>query len=223
MATRFYTDPTNAPTVSPDFVYAWDDTTQAVRRKLVIDTRGNNGSTDFEVTETATFYDEILFVQFVSEPLDSISATLPVMKNFFRFVESNAKANCTNKVRWGKCDSDGSNSVAISAAGYTSGPEFNDGDTTNLANRGWGESNGTDTAFSQGDRLIVEVGVYFDYAKVSSYTATISITDNHATTDLPENDTETAAYNSWFESGDTFTEASGEPATMKLGPMFAFA
>ena len=76
MATRFYTDPTNAPTVSPAFIGSWDDDTQAVRRKLVIDTPGNNGSTTFTVDETAAYNDRVCVVQFVSEPLDSISATL---------------------------------------------------------------------------------------------------------------------------------------------------
>ena len=57
MATRFYPDPTNAPTVSPSFSAAWSDTTQAVRRKLYLDSPGDNASTEFTVDETAGYND----------------------------------------------------------------------------------------------------------------------------------------------------------------------
>ena len=221
MATRFYTDPTNTPAVSPDFYFSWDDTTQAVRRKLVIDTHGNNDSIDFNVNETATFSDEICVAQFVSEPLDAISSAFEVFKTYFRCLESNAKANAFLLLYVLKCDSDGNNTYLI--GGPAVGTEFDGGV---LTNRGSSTGDLGDDSLSQGDRLIVEVGAYFVYSKDSGYNATISVTDNHAT-DLPENNTETAAYNSWIETGDTFTVASGDPdppwEVVKLGPMFAFA
>jgi len=220
MATRFYTDPTNAPTVSPAYVGSlWDDTTQAVRRKLVIDTAGNNASTDFNFNEVAAYNDYILAVQFVSEPLDAISATLSANKIVFRCLESNAKAQCFLFYYFGKCDSDGSNATKIDWA-----IDFTEFDNGVLTNRAAITGDILDKVFNQGDRLILEVGAKFSYSKVSGYNATINVTDNHAT-DLPENDTETAAYNSWIETGDTFTEASGDPPAevVKLGPMFAFA
>ena len=217
MATRFYTDPTNTPDVSPSFHTSWEDTTQAVRRKLVIDTKGDNASTDFTIDEVAASYDRVCAVQFVSEPLDAISATLPVLKGVFRCLESNAKANCLLCFAINKCDSNGSNVVEFKIE-----PDNTEFDAGALTARFSGPFNETDQVFNQGDRLILEVGSLFMYEKVSSYNATISVTDNHAT-DLGENNTDTAAYNSWFETGDTFTVASGEPATMKLGPMFAFA
>ena len=218
MATRFYTDPTNAPTVSPAYVGSlWDDTTQAVRRKLVIDTAGNNASTDFNFNEVAAYNDYILAVQFVSEPLDAISATLSANKIVFRCLESNAKAECFLVHSFGKCDSDGSNATEIDhTIGWT---EF----AADTLTSNYRTGDFLNKVFNQGDRLILEVGAKFSYAKVSGYNATINVTDNHAT-DLPENDTETAAYNSWIETGDTFTEASGDPPAevVKLGPMFAF-
>ena len=221
MATRFYTDPTNTPDVSPNFHAYWNDTTQAVRRKLVIDAPGNNGSTSFQINETAAFNDAVCAVQFVSEPLDAISATLPVCKVFFRCLESNAKANVSLMRYISKCDSDGNNIVLL-GGGQASSTEFDNGA---LTNRGTSTDNETNVSLNQGDRLIIEVGGFFFYSKVSSYTCTISVTDNHATTDLGENETDTAAYNSWIETGDTFTEASGDPPAevVKLGPMFAFA
>ena len=220
MATRFYTDPTNAPTVSPAYGGTWDDTSQAVRRKLVIDTAGNNASTDFNFNEVAAYNDYILAVQFVSEPLDAISMATAEYKVAFRCLESNAKAECFLYVRIGKCDSDGGNPEIF--VGFSEGTEF---DSVVLTNRFDPDNVGAIKVLSQGDRLIIEVGARFVYSKVSSYNATISVTDNHATTDLGENDTDTAAYNSWIETGDTFTVASGDPPAevVKLGPMFAFA
>ena len=220
MATRFYPDPTNAPDVSPDWIgygSPWGDTSQGVRRKLVLGTPGNNASTDFTVSETsATLAYKVLVIQFVSEPLDSFAATSVLFDWAFRCIENAAKSDARFYGGVGKCDSDGSNSTNFTW--ITEGTEFDDGYLTNRY-----ALRSITTALSQGDRLIVEVGVSFGNSKTDSYSGTINVTDNHATTDLPENDTETTAYNSWIETGDTFTEASGEPATIKLGPMFAFA
>jgi len=225
MATRFYPDPTNAPSVSPAYestlISKWTDTTQAVRRKLVIDTPGNNASTSFQVSETSASPERVLAVQFVSEPLDAnASVTLADMSYAFRCLESAAKADAVIHLFLRKCDGDGSNDEVISASSYISGgPEFDDGVLTNR----YATYNRTDGSIAQGQRLIVEVGVLFQNTKDAEYLATINVTDNHATTDLGKNDTDTAAYNSWIETGDTFTEASGEPAAIKLGPIFTFA
>jgi len=221
MATRFYPDPTNVPSVSPGYDDLWTDTTAAVRRKLTIDTPGDNASTSFEVSETSASIVHKLAVQFVSEPLDSISATLAAFKFQFRCVENDAKSDAKIISCIRKCDSDGSNDVDIQSQ-LASLTEFDD---AVLTNRGRTSYNANDQALSQGDRLIFEIGVYFSNTKTASYSGTVNVTDNHATTDLPENDTETTAYNSWIETGDTFTVASGDPPAevVKLGPMFAFA
>ena len=219
MATRFYTDPTNTPSVSPGFIGSWDDDTQAVRRKLVIDAPGSNGSTSFQVNETAAYNDLVCVVQFVSEPLDSISATLSAAIAVFRCLESDAKANCYLQGSWGKCDSDGGNATLIADHVAGSTAEFA---ADALTNRRLASENLADQVFSQGDRLIFEVGASFIYEKVSSYTATISVTDNSGS-DLVNANNFISEYNSWIETGDTFTVASGEPAAIKLGPMFTFA
>ena len=206
MATRFYFDPTNTPDVSPDFTGQWTSTSGAVRRKLVIDNPGNNANTLFERTEESTTQPyKILCIQFVSEPLDSISATLSACKTALRCIEDAAASNSSLGWVIGKCDEDGSN---IEYVGYQiDTTEFDDAAYTN---RFLGTYDKTDLTFSQGDRLIVEIGIHFDNKKTTAYTSGFYVTDNHATTDLPENDTETTAYNSWIETGDTFTVASGE-------------
>ena len=214
MATRFYPDPTNTPTVSPDFVGisalgVWHDTTQAVRRKLALDTPGNNASTNFTVTEINAGINYVLVAQFVSEPLEAMSSTIDfeAMKASFLCFESAAKSDASLFVSFAKCDQDGSNAAAIDSLGYIN-------DTTEFYDGGYVNRYGLQTlsaqngSISANQRLIIEVGVKFSNYKTAEYGGSINITDNHATTDLPENDTETAAYNSWIETGDTFTEAS---------------
>ena len=217
MATRFYFDPTNAPSVSPGYASVWDAPPDN-RRKLVIDTRGHNGSTYFGRSETSATIWYSSPVQFVSEPLDSISATLSACKGAFRCSENEAKANAVLHVVFRICDQDGSNATDI--ASITDDTEFDD---ALFENRFFGSSDLANQVFSQGDRLIVEVGIFFNNTKDTSYSGGFYVTDNQPVGDLPENDTETSTYNSWIETGDTFTEASGEPAAIKLGPMFAFA
>jgi len=218
MATRFYTDPTNAPSVSPAYDGGWSYTDDSSRRKLVIDTAGNNGDGYGAARDVVDGVGSYCLWQFVSEPLDSISATLAVSKGAFRCSESDAKLNGYTRIIFRKCDEDGSNPVTIGT--ITDDVEYA---APTVTNRFVGASNLTDQALSQGDRLVIEVGFYSSATKDTLNYGYIYATDNHATTDLPENDTETTAYNSWIETGDTFTEASGEPAAIKLGPMFAFA
>ena len=206
MATRFYTDPTNTPSVSPAFSPTWDDDTQAVRRKLVLDAAGNNDSVSFGVTGTGSVPNGILAVQFVSEPLDAITGiAVDAWKSAFRCLESNAKANATFRFLIRGFSGDGG--TARWSLVDTEDTEF---DSSVLTNRYHSVSMGQNMSLEQGDRLVLEVGVIFAIAKEDPYDGTINVTDNHATTDLPENDTETTAYNSWIETGDTFTEASGE-------------
>ena len=132
MATRFYTDPTNAPDVSPAYDGGWDETAEAVRRKLLIDAPGNNGSVTRTDTDTVAAASSYLLWQFVSEPLDAISATLPVAKGAFRCTEENAKLNGFTRIVFRKCDGDGANPTTI--ATLTDDVEW-DPDYPNLYNR----------------------------------------------------------------------------------------
>ena len=221
MATRLYpyVAAGNDPDVSPAFDAIWDSTSVVRVRRLYLDTRPNTLSAFvLKIDDIAAPAYHLLW-QFVSEPLDAISATFAVSKAAFKTLESNAKVNGYTHIVFRKCDSDGGNPVTIGS--ITDDTEFG----TVSTNRFVGASNLTDQALSQSDRLIVEVGYWANNSKTTDYYAYVAVKDNHASTDLPENDTETAEYNSWIETGDTFTEASGDPPAevVKLGPMFAFA
>ena len=216
MATRFWADSINAPAVSPTYSAVWDSTADSIRGKLVPDTNPATGVTGGAIAQgQGPVY--LCSYQLVSLPLDSISATLAVTKSVFGCMESNAKLNGYLTIIVRKCDEDGSNPTDI--ATLVDDVEFED---SAVRGRFLNAGNVADQVFSQSDRLIIEVGFYVDNAKDYSYTGFV-YANNSIGTDYPENDT-TAFGDSWFETGDTFTVASGDPpAAIKLGPMFAFA
>ena len=219
MATRFYPDIVNAPAVSPAYSAVWDDTSDVVRGKLVMDTNPESGyNADSSQNQSGTGPVYIGLYQYVSLPLTAISATLPVTKAVFACLEENDKLNGFLTVIVRKCDEDGSNPTDI--ATLVDDVEFDSGALKSRFLNGGDVAN---QVFSQSDRLIIEVGYYADNAKAYTYYGRI-LNDNTYGTDYPENDTTVGTFGDpWFETGDTFTEASGEPAAIKLGPMFAFA
>ena len=221
MATRFYPDPTNAPSVSPAYDGDWNDTTQAVRRKLELGTAGNNGSVARSYTDTSatTPYYALLW-QFVTEPLNSqILQATGTRKLQALCYEDSAKVNGNLAFILRVCDGDGSNATKY---GYNFvGLGTTEFDENGYVNR-TGSSEGITIAFDQGKRLILEVGVQFTNAKTDPYIGYVKVTDNHASTDLPQNETETTEYNSWFQCGGTFAEASGgavAPTSVLYGPL----
>ena len=221
MASRFYPNYTYEPdfTITPDS--SWDETAAVVYRKLAIDASPNTSQSVLESQDTDTIAApaNYLLFQFISEPLDSISATLAVSQACFQVQEYNAKLNAYTYIVFRKCDSDGGNPVTVGS--ITDDVEW---DSSNNCERFVGSANLTDQAFSQGDRLVIEVGFYSSATKAGGYIGRMYIVDGSNYDDLPAYDGDPGGWrHSWIETGDTFTEASGEPATMKLGPMFAFA
>ena len=216
MASRFYFSGTNA-TISPSYSSVWGAGPYN-RFKLFIDTPASTINQSISYPKLGSSAIRVGFYQFISEPLDSISATLAVCKAAFLCQEDERDDNAYLVVIFRKCDEDGNNAADIGS--IDDDTEFNDG---SYQNRIIESTDLTNTAFSQGDRLIIEVGVYYNNTKSEVDYGRVYLTDNSGS-DLPENDTGTDFYNSWIETGDTFTEASGDPpAAIKLGPMFAFA
>ena len=216
MASRFYPTLTAESSVSPAFSSTWD-VDPIWRTVLDIDAPAGTASTAYTNPKTGSSAVRVGQFQFISAPLDSISATFAACKAAFLCSEDERDDNVYLVVKFRKCDGDGSNAADIGS--IDDDTEFNDAsyinriiESTDLAN----------SSLTQGQRLIVEVGYFYNNTKSETDYGRLYITNNSGT-DLPENDTETTAYNSWIETGDTFTEASGEPAAIKLGPMFAFA
>ena len=222
MASRFYPNSTYEPdfTITPDS--SWDETAAVVYRKLAIDAPPNTSQyvLESEDTDTIAAPANYLLFQFISEPLDSISATLAVSQACFQVMEFNTKLNAFTYIVFRKCDSDGGNPVTVGS--ITDDVEWDDSIN---CERFVGSANLTDQAFSQGDRLVIEVGFYSSATKAGGYIGRMHIVDGSNYDDLLASDGVSGSYGiSWIETGDTFTVASGDPpAAIKLGPMFAFA
>jgi hypothetical protein len=200
VATRLYPDPTNTPAVSPAYDSSWGQTSAAVRRALVIGTAGNNASTDFSDAEVSATAISVLLVQFVTLPLNAVTIS-GAADWAFRGLESSPQMDANLRVVVRKCDEDGSNP--------TTGDIFDDG--TEIANdvlTNRYDTGSPSQTLSASDRLVVEVGYYAANTKTNSYTGTVNVTDNHATTDLGENDTDTTAFNSWVEFVETLVKAT---------------
>lgn len=174
MATRFYTIG-NIAGVSPAFDGVWDETAEATRTKLSLLPSGyySGAISDTDTIAAAGYY---LLQQFISEPLDAISATLPVAKAAFRCYESNAKLNGFTHIVFRKCDEDGGNPVTIGS--ITDDTEWDDGE---FVNRFVGASNLTDQALNQGDRLVIEVGFYSSATKAGGFTGSLYVSDSYLT------------------------------------------
>ena len=200
MATRFYLSQTTSD-ISPAIDAVWD-AGPAVRRELTL-TKESTGADTLTSTKTGSSNFYHCAAQYITPLLASISAVLAVSKAAFRCYEVEKDDNASLHLVFRKCDDVGGNLVTIGS--ITDDTELVDG---SLANRFVGASNLTDQSFSEDDRLIVEVGVFFNNTKNETDVAYIHIIDNNAS-DLPENDTETAAYNCWIETGDTFAESGG--------------
>ena len=205
MATRFYAEVGVAPDVSPSFQTGWDNTGSAVRRGLTLDTPSNSNDEFINIQSSSANF-SMLFFQLVSPPLESISALLAVTRGYFGACEDNRKCNANMNILIRKCDEDGSNATDIylvenptelSDHGYPfTYDDYESSPSTNL--------NLTNTSFNQGDRLIIEIGIYAQTDnKGASYWYGVAIKD-----DAGSDYTSDGEYdlNCWIETGDTFTE-----------------
>jgi len=147
--------------------------------------------------------------RFVSKSLDAVTLNHAVLKAQFFCYELEKDNDAYLSIAVGHCDADGSN--ATLDFHIDDDTEFVDGANMNAAvNRAWTASDQTNVSLSQGQRLIVEIGVYFNNTKNESDYAFEDLYGG-AASDLPEDDSTgySSGYNCWFETGDTFSEASG--------------
>lgn len=158
MATRFYFDPTNTPSISPSFDASFEQNATAVRRKLIYKNTASSlialaNSAAFTIPITTT--QDCLGVQFVSDPLPAqrINAS-----NLFTFVmgvlESALTANATLAVVVRIVDSAGTARGTLFSV-YGTGLEYAVSRETRIVSA----SALTALTILSGDRLVVEVGV----------------------------------------------------------------
>ena len=205
--------------LSGSLIGNWDQGSSAASQILSLDEKLTGRGLIISCTKTGSSAVRVIstYGQYITNSLDAVTLNLAVLKAQFRCWEVEADNNAYLSIAVGYCDSDGSSPTLL----------FHIDDATEIdkddyVNRQWTAADQSNYSLTQGQRLIVEVGAYFNNTKNETDVANIVINNNQVS-DLPENDTDTNIYNCWFETGDTFAEASGEPAAIKLGPMFTFA
>ena len=224
MATRCYfnghVNDASDINLSGSLIGNWDqDTSFLPSRTISLDEKLTGYSGTFTCTKTGSVAVRAIGQQFITNPLDAVTLNFATLKAQFLCREAESDNNAYLSIAVGYCDSDGSSPTLLFH--IDDGTEM-DTDAVVSENRQWTAADQTNYSLTQGQRLIVEIGAFHNNTKNETDNAYIVVLNSNAT-DLPEDNTSTNLYNSWFETGDTFTEASGEPATMKLGPMFAFA
>lgn len=197
---RFYLPSTGTPSVSPAFEAAWTSTTGAIRTNLVTARISSSMTTHSTVTPPS------LCRQYVSAPLaaQTISGTVKGQIRGQRLGNRGTAVNAIIKV----VSNDGSTVLAvlrpIDAINATNfGGYGAPSPTTNIKF----DKSTTLSSYScaAGDRLVLELGGRSTASwGGGSYDIEISIGDDSGT-DLPENQTETAAYNPWIEFSNAIT------------------
>lgn len=212
MATRFYLGTGDvAPdggAIVPTFDASWEQTTSAVRARMVPFKR-NSAFANLAIAETSasgTF--DFLFRQYISDPLNAATITGTV-KGIIRCLESAADADFRAQMLIKVMSRDGTSTtgtlLAHDASALTS--EFDAATLTNrkypLAWAGAGTALGS-VAAAQGDRLVIEVGIRAHNVTSSSRTGTLRFGEASAS-DLAEDETSTTDDNPWIEFSQDLT------------------
>lgn len=209
MSTRFYFQNTVAPPahIAPGFDSTWTAGAGSTDRRMCWTWKTGTAMATKNPVGTAANPEFICNRQYISEPLQTqtISGTI---KGQIRCIESAIGKNATVAIGIRVLAEDGSIrgtllSPAASDNTAATPPEM----ATSLTNRSFNDSaESASISLSSldvktGDRLIIEVG-YRDAGTSTTQTAGSSFGDNSAT-DLPEDNTTTAANNPWVEFSQT--------------------
>ena len=196
MATRFYLPYSGTPSVSPAYNSAWEDTS-IVARLNAVTTRISSTMTTVSFSDADATNKDILYRQYVSEPLAAQTIAAQTLKFQIRGIESGTGNNMYTAISvrtW-----NGSTFQNIISGVLRDATEL----TTSLVNRQYSVTT-TAVTIAAGDRIIIEIGQGGDPATNQSHGGGLSIGDN-STTDLGENNTDTAAYNPWVEFANTLS------------------
>ena len=199
MATRLYQPSTGAAAVSPAYD-SWSKTSGADALACVlvkISSAMENQTSDANSTGASQ---TLLVRQYVSAPLaaQTISGTV---KSYLRALANGSNVDARLSIR--VCNNAGTSftGTLLSLADYSSGNELN----TSLRNKPFADGDTLSSlAINNGDRLVIEYG---GATGTTGRTATINFGDDSGT-DLPEDETTTAANNPWIEFSGTLVWAS---------------
>ena len=208
MATRLYLPSTGAAAVSPAYDAAWDVTTgaDALACVLVKLSSAMGSQISGSLTE-AGVNDWGLIRQYVSAPLaaQTISGTV---KSQARYLRSSGET-IHDAISIRVCNNAG---TSFTGTLLSLGSYKNSDGSASLRNKMFADGDALSSlAVNAGDRLVIEYGA----KRVGGDgTGTINFGDDSGT-DLPEDETTTAANNPWIEFSGTLVWASAIPVFMR--------
>ena len=220
MAIRFYLPSTGTPSISPAINAGWEVSTNLDRR-IMVTTRISSAMTNKTSVGNSGLANQQILRQYHSAALaaQTLSGTL---KGQFRGSTTAVGATCPC-VSLSKCNSDGSVVTSIiaptqAADATTNAPPAFD---TTITNRKF-ETTPADTflltvpstSIDDGDFLLLELGIHENNGN-GARTATIVFGDDSGT-DLPEDETTTAANNPWAEFSADIIFAGGGGSTASI-------
>lgn len=212
MATRFYIPNDGPPSISPAFDASWDDTADAVRRLMFTEKTGTVASNRVAGGDGSGAAN-VLIVQYVSAPLaaQTISGMIKgQIKARELSTAINARAQLVAKVVSGNGLTERGTLAAAQSEALSS--EW----ATSATNRSFPLAALSPVTVSpvnaqEGDVLVIEIGALVDDNGVN--TILLALQDDQVS-DLPEDETSTAAANPWIEFSATLAFQSDSPATI---------
>ncbi len=198
VGTRFYLPSTGLAAVSPGFDGVWDSSTGSPDRIRCVTTKLGSAMTDKTLSPDVAIAD-FLLRQYVSDPIAAQTITGGTVKGQIRMYEGVKQQNAMSDILIKVVSNDGATVRGTLEALNTGVNELAIGALTNRYTPG--STGVTEVIAEDGDRIVFEIGIYKDSTRTTNLV--ISFGDDHATTDLGENETDTAAYNPWVEFSQT--------------------
>lgn len=216
-ATRMFVSATATPGISPAAAGGWSSAASMVRRTLAT-TKTNTAITTVGVAETSTTNPyNVALLQMHSPALVGSGFIAGTVHGIFRMLESNASMNAYSQLVIRVVSADGTTvrGTALDVVN-TGGTEWA---TTTAANRYAGLTANrtlTPVAFSNGDRILIELGYCARNTSATSYTGTIRYGDPTGT-ELADAESGTTDNCPWIEFSQAlpFTAPAGSPIAVK--------
>jgi hypothetical protein len=198
MATRFYLPAFGDSVITPDYDANWDDTSRAVRYPAVTATTDSVMTSHLIPDDNDDTNMDLLLCQFISDAIESQTIPSQTVKLQIRGMEDSSVNNMVVSISIRVVSNDGSSVTGTLLSLTRDDTELVAGIETNRSF----SATTTELAVNANDRIVIEIGVGGDPGNNQDHASQLSIGDDSAT-DLPENDSETTAYNPWIEFATT--------------------
>lgn len=205
MATRFYLPSTGAGATTPNFAATWEDTSIATRLRMVT-TKISSAMTTVSFNDANSADRDILFRQYISDPIAGQTIASQVVTANARYSQTNAANNMVPRMVVRVIADDGT--VRGTITDSTGGTEA----ATSLTGRLLTAGASTQVVSSDGDRIVLEIGLGGNPTGAAEHDSSMSVGDDSAS-DLDETETDTGADNPYLNFANTITFASAPTVT----------